>query len=159
MRLYSSHFVVPDPRPNPGAAPRERWPVMVRDGFCWSGLVLGWLVFLRPGSWLLAALTGLVSLLIGLAGGRVPGAWTLLPGLHLAIALFAADWRRWELGLAGTVPGPIVAAASPEAALLRLLDRHPGLLVALPAVPGAITGAVTGPGAVADEAAPGVGAV
>ncbi len=126
MRLYSSHFTVPDRNaPAPG-----RRPTMVRDGFSWWGLVLGWLVFLRPGSWLVAMLAGTAWLLIGLAGSRVPEAWALLPGLHLAIALFAADWRRWELGLAGRVAGPIVAAPDPDAALLRLLDLRPDLLVA-----------------------------
>ena len=127
MRLYSSHFAPLDPT---AATPSERRPVMVRDGFSWWGLIFGWLVFLRPGCWLVAMLTGLASLLIGLAGRVVPGAWVLLPGLNLAIALFAADWRRWELGLAGLLPGPIVAASDTEAALLRLLDLRPDLLVA-----------------------------
>ena len=132
MRLYSSHFAVAPP----GAPAPDRRPVMVRDGFSWWGLILGWLVFLRPGSWLVAMLAGTASLLIGLAGVGVPGTWTLLPGLHLAIALFAADWRRWELGLAGLAAGPIVAAPDPDAALLRLLDLRPDLLVASQA-PGA----------------------
>ena len=125
MRLYSSHFAVA----LPGAPAPERQPEMVRDGFSGWGLIFGWLVFLRPGSWLVAMLAGTASLLIGLAGARIPGTWALLPGLHLAIALFAADWRRWELGLAGLAAGPIVAAPDPDAALLRLLDLRPDLLV------------------------------
>ncbi len=127
MRLYSSHCAVA----LPGAPASDRPPSLVRDGFSWWALILGWLVLLRPGSWLVAMPGG-----HGLAADRPspapesPAAWALLPGLHLAIALFAADWRRWELGLAGLVPGPIVAARDPDAALLRLLDLRPDLLLA-----------------------------
>jgi xanthosine utilization system XapX-like protein len=121
VRLYSSHF------PPPGHD-AERPPALVRDGFSWLGLLLGWLALLRPGSWLCAALAGLVTLLIGLLARQVPAAWVLLPGMHLTVALFAADWRRWELRQAGFVPGPIVAGADRGQALLRLLDQRPDLL-------------------------------
>lgn len=124
MRLYSTHFRPADP-----AAPAvsEKPPILVPEGFSVWGLILGWLALARPGSWLVAALAGLVTLLIGLLARYVPGAWTLLPGLHLAVGLFAHDWRRWELGLAGHVAGPIVAGPDGDTALLRLLDLRPEL--------------------------------
>ena len=68
----------------------------------------------------------------------MPGAWALLPGLHLAIALFAG--RLAALG-AGAGRGyrrcPVVAARDADAALLRLLDLRPELLVAGRPAPGA----------------------
>ncbi len=117
MRLYSSHY--------PPAGASGRLPLLVRDGFSWLGLLLGWLALLRPGSWLCAALAGLATILIGLAARHLPQAWVLLPGLHLTVALFAADWRRWELRQAGFVSGPIVVGGDRTQALLRLLDERP----------------------------------
>ena len=130
MRLYSTHFPPPDPS-RPAAS--ETPPLLVPDGFCWPGLILGWLALLRPGGWLGAALAGLVALLIGLLARHLPGVWALLPGLHLAVALFAHDWRRWELAQAGYVPGPLVAGRDAGAALLRLLDLRPDLFGQVPA--------------------------
>ena len=124
MRLFSTHF---HPTAPAGQALSERPPVLVPDGFSVWGLVLGWLVLARPGSWLVAALAGLVTLLLGLLARQVPGVWTLLAGMHLAVGLFAHDWRRWELGQAGFVAGPIVAGPDRSAALLRLLDLRPEL--------------------------------
>ena len=122
MRLYSTHFPIPDP------AQPERPPVLVPDGFSWWGMVFGWVVLLRPGSWLVAMLAAITALVIGLLARVVPGAWALLPGLHLAVALFGNDWRRWELGRAGYAVGPVVAGRDPGSALLRLLDLRPDLL-------------------------------
>ena len=122
MRLYSSHFHLPDP------ARPEQAPALVPEGFSWWGLLLGWIVLLRPGSWLVAMLAGTGTLLAVIAARYVPVCWVLLPGLNLAIALFALDWRRWELRRAGLVDGPIVAGADRDAALLRLLSQRPDLL-------------------------------
>lgn len=121
MRLYASYF------PPPGGDP-ERPPAMVREGFSPWGLVLGWLVLLRPGSWLCAVLAGLASLLVALLASHVDGAWALGVGIHLTVATFAADWRCWELRLAGFLPGPVVAGADRGQALLRLLERRPELV-------------------------------
>jgi hypothetical protein len=127
VRLYSTHFPPADP------ARAEQPPMLVPEGFSWWGLLIGWLVLLRPGSWLVAMLAGIATLLIGMLSQRFEAAWVLLPGLHLAVALFANDWRRWELGLAGMTPGPIVAGPDRDAALLRLLDLRPDLLGRAPA--------------------------
>ena len=102
--------------------------MLVPEGFSWWGLVFGWVVLLRSGSWLVAMLAGITAVLIGLLARVVPEAWVLLAGLHLAVAAFANDWRRWELGHAGCVPGPIVAGPDRNTALLRLLDLRPDLL-------------------------------
>ncbi len=102
--------------------------MLVPEGFSPWALLFGWLVLLRRGSWLVAALAGIAALLIGVLARLVPGTWVLLPGLNLLVALFAHDWRRWELHQAGFVPGPIVAGPDPDSALLRLLSLRPDLL-------------------------------
>jgi len=126
---YSTHFPLHDP------ARPERPPILVPNGFYGWGLILGWVALLRPGCWLAAMLAGTATLCIGLLVRQVPGSWALLPGLHLAIGLFAFDWKRWELNQAGFVPGPIVAAPDRDTALLRLLDVRPDLLGPAPAAP------------------------
>ncbi len=122
MRTYSTHFPVPDP------ARPEQPPVLVPEGFAAWALLFGWLVLLRRGSWLVAALAGIATLLVGMLARLVPAAFVLLPGLNLLVALFAHDWRRWELHQAGFAPGPIVAGPDRDAALLRLLSLRPDLL-------------------------------
>ena len=122
MRSWSTHFPVPDP------ARPEQPPVLVPEGFSPWALLFGWLALLRRGSWLVAVLAGIAALLIGVLARLVPETWVLLPGLNLLIALFAHDWRRWELHQAGYVPGPIVAGPDPDSALLRLLSLRPDLL-------------------------------
>jgi len=123
VTVWSTHFPPPDPvRP-------ERPPVLVPEGFSFWGLVLGWPVFWRPHCLLVAALAGLSTLLIGLLARWMPGGWVLLPAFHLTIALFGRDWRRWELGLAGHAPGPLVVASSRDEALRRLFAERPDLVV------------------------------
>ena len=119
MRLYSAHLHAPD-------SPRAgRTPVLVKEGFCWPCLFLGWIVLLLYRSWIAALLLGALSIVLALGLRGLPGAWAALLGWQLLIACFAHDLRRWELGLHGLQAGPLVAGPDRDAALLRLLDRRP----------------------------------
>ena len=102
--------------------------MLVPEGFSWWGLVFGRVVLLRSRK-----LAGGAAGCHHGAGDRAPGACRargvgVLPGLHLVVALFANDWRRWELGRAGYAAGPVVAGRDHGSALLRLLDLRPDLL-------------------------------
>ena len=122
MRLYSAYFHPLD------STRADRPPVLVKEGISWPCLVFGWLGLLSSGSWVAALLAGAASLVIAAALRDVGGAWPLLAGLQLLLALFANDLRGWELRLRGFLPGPVVAGRNPEAALLRLLDARPELI-------------------------------
>jgi hypothetical protein len=119
VRIWSSHF-------EPGVPGRP--PVLVPDGFSPAALLLGWLALLRPHSWGVGLAAGAVSTFLLLLLRYHPALWPLMPGFHLLLGLFAFDLRRFELRLAGFVPGPSVAGASQDAALLRLLERAPGVV-------------------------------
>ena len=106
----------------------DRPPVLVKEGFCWPCLFLGWIGLLALGSWIAALLAGAVGIALTVLLRDVSGAWPILLGWRIAIALFANDWRRLELGLRGLRPGALVAGGSREAALLRLLERQPELI-------------------------------
>jgi hypothetical protein len=121
VRLFSTHFHPPD------SARAERPPVLVKEGISWPCFFLGWVGLLLAGSWIAALLAGAVTFLVMALLRPVSGAWPILAGLQLLIALFANDLRRWELGLRGLLPGPVVAGRDSGAALLRLLDRRPEL--------------------------------
>ena len=122
MRLYSAYF-------HPSDSTRaERPPVLVKEGISWPCLILGWIGLLLSGSWIAALLVGAASLVLTAIFRHVGGAWPLLAGLQLLLALFANDLRRWELRLRGFVVGPVVAGRDAEAALLRLLDIRPELI-------------------------------
>ena len=122
MRLYSTHFHASD------SMTPERPPLLVREGISWPCLVLGWMGLLLSGSWIAAFLIAAASVALGLALRPLTGGWPVLAGAQLLLALFANDLRRWELGLRGFIPGPIVSGRNPDAALLRLLDCRPDLL-------------------------------
>ena len=122
MRIFSAHFHA---RSSPRA---EQPPVLVKEGFSWPCLFLGWIGLMLSGSWIAALLVAAVFLAVGLVLRPVVGGWPILAGMQLLLALFANDLRRWELGLRGFIPGSIVAGRDRAGALLRLLDRQPELL-------------------------------
>lgn len=116
MTTYSSWFRIDDRRP----------PILVAERLSWRVLLLGWLGLVMQGSWIAGLLAGAASLL--LLGAVQAAHLPLLPfwaGLHLMLGLSAADIRAWELRLNGLAAGPVVVAHGREAALLRLLERHP----------------------------------
>jgi hypothetical protein len=122
VRLFSTHFHPP------GSKRAGRPPVLVKEGISWPCLFLGWIGLLLAGSWISALLAGAVGFLLLALLRPVSGAWPVLAGLQVLIALFANDLRRWELRLHGLVPGPVVGGRDSDAALLRLLDRRPELV-------------------------------
>ena len=112
MRLYSTHTRAP------GAPPE-----LIKEGFSWPCLVFGWLGLLLSGSWMAALLAGAVTLALIAVLLHLPGLWPIAAGSQVLLACFANDLRRWELRLRGFSPGPLVAGADADAAMLRLLDR------------------------------------
>ena len=115
MRLYSTHL-------RAEAAPR-----LVKEGFSWPCLFLGWIGLLLSASWIAGLLAGAVFLALGGLLRSLHGLWPVFAGLQVLLALFANDLRRWELGLRGFVAGPLVSGHDTNAALVRLLDLRPDL--------------------------------
>lgn len=102
---------------------------MVQDGFSWRVLFFGWLGLLTYGAWISALLTGAVTVLLY----QFAPSFALFPallGLHVALAVFTAEIRLWELRLNGWFPASPVAAPSLDLALLRWIDGQAALLSA-----------------------------
>ncbi|GBQ26313.1 hypothetical protein HLH34_16510 [Gluconacetobacter azotocaptans] len=118
MTTYSSWFRAEGSRP----------PVLVAERLSWRVLVLGWVGLVLQGSWIAGLLAGAATLAVWAALGHSTLIAPVWLGLHLGLALCAADIREWELRLNGLTAGPVVVAPGIEAALLRLLERHPGIL-------------------------------
>ncbi|GAN53192.1 hypothetical protein [Tanticharoenia sakaeratensis] len=100
---------------------------MVKNAFSWRVLVFSWFGLLLHGAWISGLLAGAASLSFG---ALLPGpiSWLLHLSLHVGFAAFTAEIRAWELRLNSASPGPIVMAANPRAALLRLIDQYPAIL-------------------------------
>ncbi|NVN10405.1 MULTISPECIES: hypothetical protein [Nguyenibacter] len=119
MTTYSSWFRAQGARP----------PVLVGERLSWRVLLLGWLGLVLQGSWIAGLLAGAASLVLMAVAGHGMPAIALWVGLHLGLALCAADIRTWELRLNGLTAGPVVVAKGRDAAMLRLLDRYPQTMV------------------------------
>ena len=118
MRVYTALL-------RPGSA-----PVLVREGFSWGGLVFGPLWLAARQAWVPAAILLLAWVLVLAVAPR------LFHGpIMLFLAAFAGfcghDLRRWDLTRRGYAMREVVAAASMEAALLRLLGARPDLRAAI----------------------------
>jgi len=105
-------------------------PVVIAEGGRWLAGILGWLWFGLRGEWLIAvilfAVTVLLVTICGLAHNSVP-----LLLLALLQGIYATDILRCMIGLRGYRGGPVVTAKDEESALVRLLDTHPELALAL----------------------------
>jgi hypothetical protein len=105
-------------------------PVLVREGFSWGAAFFGWLWMLVQGAWIPALLLFAGGLL---AGKLMQLTHSVAPALavFLVQGVFGRDLVRWSLGLRGYRPGAPVAAATHDAALLRLLSAYPDLQAGL----------------------------
>ena len=108
----------------------RRMPVLVREGFSWGAAIFGWIWLLCLGAWIpallvLAAAVGALKL-AAMTNSPAP-----LAALFLVQGLFGRDMVRWSLGLKGFQSMGPVAAASRDAALIRLLTERPQLQVGL----------------------------
>jgi hypothetical protein len=115
VTIYTSHVKAGHP------------PVMVREGFCWSAAVFGWIWLLFHRAWVPAALlfaTGLLVLRLDVYLSNLAPALALF----LLQGVFGRDLWRWSLHLSGYRPGPPVAAADADGALARLLIERADLL-------------------------------
>lgn len=115
-------------------------PVLVREGFSWTALLLPTVWFLWHRLWLvtllhLVAVAAVALLLPGAASGWVLAAGAVLVGMH------ARDLWRWTLARRGYAMAGVVAAKTEDEALLRLAAERPDLV-------GAARGTfIAGPGA------------
>ena len=115
MRTYTAHL-----KP-------KRHPVLIREGWSWTGLFFGpiWLLIERAWIPALIELAGL-AILFALAP---PQFWRpALLGLALLNALLGRDFVRWSLRRRGYALGHVVIAPDRDAALLRLLTARPDLM-------------------------------
>ncbi len=114
MNIYTVHE-------RPGGAP-DAAPVLVPEGFSWAALFFGWLWLAVHGALLAAVILAVLQLALSHAS---PGLSTpLVVGLTVAQGVFGRDLWRLSLRWRGYVETTAVAAASPDAALLRLADQR-----------------------------------
>jgi len=115
MKVFTAHT-------RPGTA-----PVLIREGFSWGAFLFGPLWLAGHRAWIPGAL-----LACGwIAAGFVPEQTVrniVFFGLAWIAGLFGQEWRRWSLERRGYVMPHVVAAAHPDLALARLLDRRPDLI-------------------------------
>ena len=101
-------------------------PVLVREGFAWGALILGpfWLAAHR--AWIAAALS-LAAYVLILTLTTLSVSAILAAGLAVILGLTGHDLRRWALENRGFLLVHVVAAASQDDALFRLLTHRPEL--------------------------------
>ena len=117
MKVFSTHWR--------GGQP----PLLVQEGFSWSGAVWGAIYLAAHRAWVPAALNASAALAC-VAASRAVHDGAPLAGLFLLQGCFVHDLRRWGLARAGWAPGPVVAAQDQDAALARLLDSGAGRAMA-----------------------------
>ena len=118
MIVYTSHV-----KPN-------HLPVLVREGFSWGAAIFGWIWLLFEGAWVPALLV-----LAAAVGALTLSGYVQTPAPLIAVFLvqgvFGRDLVRWSLRLRGYANAGPVAAATHDAALLRLLSERPELRTGL----------------------------
>lgn len=101
-------------------------PVLVREGFSWGAFIFGPVWLAAHATWVAAALSLLVGVLI-MVFAPAPACWVLLGGEALLLGLIAGDARRWSLEHRGYVLLHVMAARDCDEAWLRLLTHRPDL--------------------------------
>lgn len=105
-----------------------REPVLVQEGFSLGAFLFGpaWLL-LGWGAWIVALACFAATL--GLEETRLVPGWAGF-ALPVLFGVFGRDLVRLDLRIRGWRVTHVVAAPDGDAALLRLIDRHPGLVSA-----------------------------
>jgi O-antigen ligase len=102
-------------------------PLLVPEAFAWGAALFGplWLLFHR--AWIPAVLT--LCAQAAITAVAATGAAGAVAGLALAwlLGLFGQDLRRWSLARRGFVLSHVVAAATADAATMRLYTQRPEL--------------------------------
>ncbi len=115
MRIYTSHLR------------QGETPMLVREGFSWTGFLFGFLYLAVHRAWVPAALNLAALILLAALCDAINAPAPLL-GLAILQGLFARDLCRWGLSRRGYATGPVVFAADPDQAFARLLGARPDLL-------------------------------
>lgn len=113
MKIYTSHFRAGED------------PVLVREGYSLWAALLGPLWFLAARAWVPAAIDTALTILLSKATMKLQNP-SLLWGYLALRGMFARDLQRWSLARRGYLPGPVVAANEPDAALARLFTLRTG---------------------------------
>ncbi|MGD0108175.1 MAG: DUF2628 domain-containing protein [Rhodopila sp.] len=103
-------------------------PALVREGFCWGGLILGpfWLAAHR--AWIAAAVS-LAGYVLTATVAPEPAGGILAAGLALILGLTGNDLRCWALEHRGYLLVHVLAARDRDEAWMRLLTYRPDLAV------------------------------
>jgi len=124
MRRYTIHAV-------PAEAQTPRPPVLLREGFCLSAFVFGFLWFLWKRLWWVAL--GLLVLSVALVMALPnPAEGPALIALHLLAGFEGRDRLRARLARRGLVEQGVVAAPNIDLAWFRLGQQRPDLIRAMP---------------------------
>ena len=115
MNIYTAHTA-------PHAA-----PVLLREGFSWGAFLFGPLWLLAHRCWIAGMLLACAWVGVALVPEAAPRL-LIAAGLAWSAGLGGQDARRWGLARRGYVLPHVVAAADPDMALARLLDRRPDLI-------------------------------
>lgn len=118
MIVYTSHV-----KPN-------ALPVLVREGFSWGAAIFGWIWLLVLGAWIPALLVLAAAIGALAVAGSIQSPAPVV-ALFLVQGVFGRDMLRWSLWLRGYLNAGPVAAATHDAALLRLLSERPELRTGL----------------------------
>lgn len=108
---------------NPSATLPERKWKCVPEGFSWFAFILPLFWALYHRMWALATLVFVYYGAVAFAFGEGPEAMILQLGLHLFVALSAADIEDYSLRRRGHQFEGVVAATNAERGLQRFLDR------------------------------------
>lgn len=133
MRLYTVHGEPPRQETGPEGwpAPKQRPPVLLRDGFSIYPFLFGFLWFLAKRLWIEA----LVMLVLSVAAALLlpaPFAGFALLALHLIAGFEGRDRERARLARRGMPVLAVVAAPDMDMAWFRLAAQRPDLVQAPP---------------------------
>ncbi|QDH17861.1 hypothetical protein [Swingsia samuiensis] len=112
----SSYVPCIDPR-------KQKLPILVKEGFSWRVLLLGWVGLLTYGNYLSALLAGAGTFLIHSYIEGTSEGLTII-ALHVILAVYTSEIRLWEMRIRGREIGPPIWATSKDTALMSWINYY-----------------------------------